>query len=450
MSPYTQKRSLIAEGAGRRIAVSMALLAGLLLLAGCPGEQASEPAAQAADDTAAEHALKHTYPLYRCPMHPEIVSDEPGECPICGMDLVEEEPDTGAHSVAEPGASPGVHVSPAVINKLGVRTEAASRERLERRAETVGYLGYDERRVQQVRPRAEGWIEGLAIRATGDPVEAGQLLFRLYSPMLESAQQEYLDALAIGNQELIEASRARLRALGLDAGTANRLARSGRAGGRVPFVAPVSGVVTTLEVEEGSMVTPEMVVLTITELDSLWVIAEIPEAQSGWVRAGTGAELSFPAMPGRTLNGRVEYVYPELDPETRSVRARITLDAPPGVLRPNMLASISLLGEPGEPVVNIPRSALIRSGTEDRVVVALGDGRFQPRRVVPGLESGERIAILEGLAAGEEVVVSGQFLLDSEANLRAGLRRLESEPEREDAGRPADDGAEETSHDHHH
>ncbi|HSQ68953.1 MAG TPA: efflux RND transporter periplasmic adaptor subunit, partial [Steroidobacteraceae bacterium] len=356
----------------------------------------------------------------------------------------------GTDLFAEPDASPEVRISSAVINKLGVRTEAASRGPLERRAETVGYLGYDERQVRQVRPRAEGWIEGLVIRAVGDPVEAGQLLFRLYSPVLESAQQEYLDALAIGNQELIEASRARLRALGLDAGTASRLAESGRAGGRVPFFAPVSGVVTALAVEEGSMVTPEMVVLTITELDSLWVIAEIPEAQSGWVRQGTEAELGFPAMPGRTLSGRVEYVYPELDPETRSVRARITLEAPPGVLRPNMLASVSLLGEPGHPVVNIPRSALIRSGTEDRVVVALGEGRFQPRRVVPGLESGERVAILDGLTAGEEVVVSGQFLLDSEANLRAGLRRLESEPDRDDADQAVVEGGEEASHEHHH
>jgi Cu(I)/Ag(I) efflux system membrane fusion protein len=448
MSRTARNGLRIAGGGVWRRAGVMVVLLGMLLLAGCPGEQPSEPLGQAADDTAAEHALKHANPLYHCPMHPEIISDEPGECPICGMDLVEEK---GTDLFAESAASPEIRVSPAVINKLGVRTEAASRSPLERRAETVGYLGYDQRRVQQVRPRAEGWIEGLAVRAVGDPVEAGQLLFRLYSPVLESAQQEYLDALAIGNEELIEASRARLRALGLDAGIVSRLAGSGRAGGRVPFVAPVSGVVTELGVEEGSMVTPEMVVMTITELDSLWVIAEIPEAQSGWVRQGTEAELSFAAMPGHTLNGRVEYVYPELDPQTRSLQARITLRTPPVALRPNMLASISLLGDPGEPVVHIPRSALIRSGTDNRVVVALGEGRFQPRRVVPGLESGERIAILEGLAEGEEVVVSGQFLLDSEANLRAGLRRLESTSGAAGADRAAPvEGSEGESHEHHH
>jgi Cu(I)/Ag(I) efflux system membrane fusion protein len=243
--------------------------------------------------------------------------------------------------------------------------------------------------------------------------------------MLESAQQEYLDALQVGNRDLIEASKERLRALGLDAGTATRVAKAGRASGRVAYTAPISGVVTELELKEGSMVTPEMVAMTITQLGSLWVIAEVPEAQAGWIAAGTAAEMRFPSLPGERVAGHVDYVYPELDMETRTLKARIVLDGPPTAVRPNMLASISLVGTAGPEVVNIPRSALIRSGTEDRVVVALGDGRFAPRRVVAGAESGERVAIREGLAAGENVVVAGQFLLDSEANLRAGFERLE-------------------------
>jgi Cu(I)/Ag(I) efflux system membrane fusion protein len=277
-----------------------------------------------------------------------------------------------------------------------------------------------------VQPRAEGWIEGLAVRAAGETVRAGQLLFTLYSPMLESAQQEYLDAQRIGNRDLIEASRERLRALGLEAGTAERLPRQGRASGRVPFHAPIGGVVTELAVREGAMVTPDMMVMQITELGSLWVVAEVPESQAAWVRAGTAAELRLPSLPGETLAGSVDYVYPELSMETRTLRARIVLDRPPAGIRPNMLANVTLVGEAGAPAVMVPRSALIRGGREDRVVVALGEGRFAPRRVVAGPESGDRVVIREGLAEGERVVVSGQFLLDSEANLRSGLERLSS------------------------
>jgi Cu(I)/Ag(I) efflux system membrane fusion protein len=310
-----------------------------------------------------------------------------------------------------------VRISPAVVNNLGVRTEAAVVGRLEQRVEAVGYVGFDARRVQQVRPRAEGWVQGLAVRAMGEPVKKGQLLFTLYSPMLESAQQEYRDAQKIGNRELIDASRDRLRALGI----------AGSAGGqgRVPFYAPISGVVTMLEIQEGAMVTPEMPVMAITDLGSLWVIAEVPESQSGALRVGSPVDIRFPSLPGETVAGRLDYLYPELNMETRTVRARITLVNAPATVRPNMLASVSLGGAAGAAVVNIPLRALIRSGREDRVVVALGEGRFVARKVTAGAEVGDRVAIREGLKAGESVVVSGQFLLDSEANLRSGLDRLQ-------------------------
>lgn len=429
------------QGTGDRMAAARwcALVALLLALVvtGCSKEPASsaatEPVAAAVGDSAAEHVAKHADPLYRCPMHPDVTRNEPGECPICGMDLVKVEPeapvaagpaDHAAHAAA---TGPEVRISPAVQNNIGVRTGVATRAAPERRAATVGYVAFDERRIRQVQPRAEGWIEGLAVRATGETVEAGQLLFTLYSPVLESAQQEFIDAQRIGNRDLIEASRDRLRALGLDPGVAERLSRTGRASGRVPFHAPIAGVVTELAAREGAMVSPDMTVATITGLGSLWVIAEVPESQAAWIRAGTAAEIRLPSLPGETLAGRVEYVYPELNMETRTLRARIVLDSAGGALRPNMLANVTLVGEAGEPAVMIPRSALIRSGSEDRVVVALGEGRFAPRRVVVGPESGERVVIREGLDEGERVVVAGQFLIDSEANLRAGMERLTHE-----------------------
>ena len=390
-----------------------------LALAACAREP-GEPARATADDTAAEHALRHTDPKYRCPMHPQIVRDEPGSCPICGMTLVKIE---GPAASAAPAAGE-VRISPAVVNNLGVRIAPVVRGSLPRTTETVGFVQFDERLVQQVRPRAEGWVEGLHVRAPGETVTAGQLLFTLRSPMLESAQQEYLDAVEIGNADLVEASRDRLRSLGLDAGSAARLASSGRVSGRVPFYAPIAGVVTGLEAREGAMLSPDMAAVTITGIGSLWVVAEVPEAQSDWIGPGTAAAVRFAAQPGVTLSGRVDHVYQELAMETRTLRARITLSPPPPGLRPNMLASVTLQAGDGEPVLHVPRSALIRNGTRDRVVVALGDGRFASRNVVSGEEAGDRVAIREGVQEGEQVVVAAQFLLDSEANLGAGLDRL--------------------------
>jgi len=398
---------------GRVVAVALALL--VLVAVGC-SRQHEAPAASQPAGPAASQPAKPLY--YRNPMDPNRTSPVPMKDEM-GMDYIPVFPDA---------AGPAVLISPEVVNNLGVRTEPAVMGSLPRRANTVGYVGFDERRVRQVQPRAEGWVESLAVRTMGATVHAGQVLFTLYSPMLESAQQEYLDALKVGNDDLIDASKDRLGALGLDPGTAARLAKAGRASGRVAYTAPISGVVTGIELKEGSMVTPEMVAMTITELGSLWVIAEVPEAQSAWVVAGTVAEMRFPSLPGQSVAGHVEYVYPELNMETRTVKARITLDAPPAAIRPNMLASVGLVGAGGAEVVSIPRSALIRTGSEDRVVIALGGGRFAPRRVVAGVESGERVAITEGLAAGENVVVAGQFLLDSEANLRAGLGRMGGEP----------------------
>jgi Cu(I)/Ag(I) efflux system membrane fusion protein len=436
-------------GARVRVRGSIVMLAMVVIvMSGCAKEQPAAPATAPSGESAAEHALKHTDPLYRCPMHPDVVRNEPGECPICGMSLVKREPsyyrhphdpqrtsptprkdEMGMDYVPVFADAPGseVRISPAVINNLGVRTETATLAALPRRAQTVGFVSFDDRRVRQVRPRADGWIEGLSVRAMGETVNAGQLLFTVYSPMLESAQQEYLDAIRIGNDDLVAASRDRLQALGLDSGTVLRLASSGRASGRVPFHAPVAGVITELAIREGAMVTPDMMAMTITELGSLWVIAEVPESQAGWVTSGTVAELRFPSLPGTTLGGHVQHVYPELNMETRTVRARIVLEQPAAGIRANMLANVTLLGEAGADAVTIPRNALIRGGAEDRVVIALGGGRFAPRRVVAGEESGERIAIREGLAAGEQVVVAGQFLIDSEANLRAGFGRLGEE-----------------------
>ena len=378
-----------------------------VLVAGCAREAPPPPPADASQ--AQPPAPAHEHAKYHCPMHPQVESDKPGVCPICGMALVPSDGGTAA-------SGGEVTISPAVVQSLGVRTEPAITGPLERRIETVAYVGFDERRAQQVRVRADGWVQQLAVRAPGEFVQKGQRLFTLYSPMLSAAQQEYRDALAIGNQELVDASRDRLRALGIG---------PEGGGGRVAFVAPSSGVITQLDVQEGAMVTAQMPVMTITDVGSLWVIAEVPEAQSADLVVGAPVEIRFPALPGRPVQGRLDFVYPELDAETRTVRARVTLEQPPAGIRPNMLASASIGAGGGAEVVSVPRSALIRGGREDRVVVALGAGRYVARKVTAGAEYGERVAILDGIAAGDQVVVSGQFLIDSEANLQSGLGRLQ-------------------------
>jgi Cu(I)/Ag(I) efflux system membrane fusion protein len=394
--------------------IAMACLA---MLEACNREAPAGPepaeSSTARSETDAAHAAEHAQALYRCPMHPEIVRDAPGQCPICGMDLVRVS--GGEAAASGDAATSSVTLSAGVVQKLGVRTAPATRGELRRELDTVGYVAFDERRIREVRTRSAGWVESLSVRATGETVKAGQPLFSVYSPTIAAAQQEYRDAQAIGNPELIEASRERLRSLGVAAGS-----------GRTTYVAPVSGIVTELGVREGGQVTPEMAALTIVESDRLWVYADLPESLAALAGEGTRARLRFAYRPGEELEGVVDYVYPEVDPQTRTVRLRITLAPPPG-LRPNMLAEVALAGAVLADVVQVPRSAVIRDGREERVIVALGEGRFAPRTIVTGLESGERIAVLEGLAAGEQVVIAGQFMIDSEASLSPALRRLGGE-----------------------
>ena len=198
------------------------------------------------------------------------------------------------------------------------------------------------------------------------------------------------------------------------------------------------------------MVTPDMTVISITELDSLWVIAEVPESRSSWIRPGTSAELTFPSLPGERIKTGVDYVYPELNAKTRTVRARITLRSPPTEIRPAMLVNVGLIGEGGQPALAVPRNAVIRGAAKDHVVLALGEGRFAPRPVVVGSENGDYLAILDGLDVGDRVVVAGQFLLDSEANLHAALQRMKDAPDAPASGPPAGDAADPPHDSHRH
>jgi Cu(I)/Ag(I) efflux system membrane fusion protein len=353
------------------------------------------------------------------PMDPNYRRDEPGKSPM-GMDLV---PVYAGDAQAGRGV---VSIDPKMLHNLGVRTAAAERGTLPRRIETVGYIGYDEDTLQHVHTRVDGWIEKLATTASGDPVSKGQLLFELYSPTLVNAQQEYLAALASGNTVLKNASRDRLTALGVTDNEIRRLDKERKVSQRVRVYAQSDGVIAHLGVREGIFVTPATEVMSVARLDRVWVLAEVFERQSAWVAPGQEATVELDYLPGRVLRGTVDYVYPELDPKTRTLKVRLRFDNEGETLRPNMFARVVIDGAAIDNIVHVPREAVIRGGSSNRVVVDLGDGKFQSREVRIGIESGDRVAIRSGLKDGERVVTSAQFLIDSESNIDAALERMES------------------------
>jgi len=396
-------------------------LAVALLLTGCLDStpSPSEPPADAVQDTALEHAAKHLDPKYVCPMHPQIVRDEPGNCPICGMDLVAKMVD------AQSGKHPAVEIGSAVINSMGVRTAKARNATLWRYIQTVGRIDYDETRLTHVHPRAEGWMEQLSLRAEGDPVEKGQLLGRLYSPEILSAQVDFLIALdQTGNKQRVEKARNRLRLLGVTEPTISTIQKNGEPQNTVPVVANADGVVTKLGVRQGMYVKPEMEIVTIADLARIWVLVDVYEQQIEWLALGQTAEIKVPAYPGRSWEGLVEYIYPELDPKSRTLRVRLAFDNPDGLLKANMFADVVIYGGPRREVLAVPAEAVIETGQRSSVVRALGGGRFQPVDVVTGMASGGLVEILSGLNSDDEVVVSGQFLIDSESSLQASFLRM--------------------------
>ena len=352
------------------------------------------------------------------PMDPNYQREESGKSPM-GMDLV-------AVYADEVDAVPGtVRIDPTVINNLGVRTEPAEKGPLSRRIETVGYINFDEDTLQHVHTRVDGWIEKLAVTATGDPVKQGQLLFELYSPTLVNAQQEYLAAVRSNNEMLRSASKDRLVALGVTESEIARLQRNQSPSQRVRVQAEADGVVAHLGVREGIYVTPATEVMSVARLDRVWVHAEVFERQSAWVKPGQQAIVELDYLPGKLWHGTVDYVYPELDAKTRTLRVRIRFENEGEVLRPNMFARVTLFGTETDAVVHVPREALIRGGSVNRVVLSLGEGRFRAQPVEIGIESGDRVAITSGLAEGDRVVSSGQFLIDSESNIGSALSRLD-------------------------
>lgn len=405
------------------------------LLGRSPGGPA-EPGTAAADGGADEVLY------WVAPMDPDYRRDAPGKSPM-GMDLVP------VYAGDRTARADTVSIEPAIAANLGIRTAVAQRGALPRRIDTVGYVGFDETTVQHVHARVDGWIERLSVATEGDPVARGQVLFELYSPALVNAQREFLAALGSRSDGLRAASEERLRALGITAEEIARLTRERKVRERIPYRAERDGVTALLGVRDGAYVTAATPIVSIASLDDVWITAEVFERQAAWVRPGQRAEVAFDSLPGDTRAASTDYVYPELDPRTRTLRVRLSLANADGLLRPHMLARVIIDAGDEAAVVHVPKEAVIRGGRHDRVVLALGGDQFRVVPVRTGIESGDRVAILAGLAEGDRVVTSGQFLIDSEANVESALSRLETPADHagHDMAGAADGGMDHTGHD---
>jgi Cu(I)/Ag(I) efflux system membrane fusion protein len=290
----------------------------------------------------------------------------------------------------------------------------------------VGYVDYDESKVSHIHLRTEGWIENLTVKSEGERLKKDERVFDLYSPELVNAQQEFVTALSSANKSLIRASKSRLAALGVSDSQIKQIEKTRQTKQHISVYAPQDGVVSSLMVREGMFIKPSMNVMSLGDLSSVWLLAEVFERQAQWVSVGQAAEVKLSYIPGHVWRGKVEYIYPSLDAKTRTLKVRLRFENPDEGLKPNMYANVKIYGGPKHNIIVIPLEGLIRTGRDERVIIDLGDGRFEAREVVAGIESGDYVEIIQGVDEGDRVVVSGQFLIDSEASMRAGIKRMDT------------------------
>jgi len=366
-------------------------------------------------------SIDNDKPLYWvAPMDANYKRDKPGKSPM-GMDLVPVYDDGG--NGPDEGAGT-IRISPNVINNLGVRTAVASYQSLQTEINTVGYVAYDEDKLVHIHPRVQGWIEKLYVKAIGDPVKRDQALYDIYSPELVNAQEELLLALNRKNGSLIRAAENRLTALQLPKAAITQLKNTKQVQQTVTFYSPQNGVIENLKIREGYFVKPGSTLMAIGDLSEVWVEAEVFERQAGQVKTGTPVSMTLDYLPGKSWQGQVDYIYPTLDAKTRTVTVRLRFQNEDNIFKPNMFAQIAIHTKGDEQALLIPKEALIRTGNQDRVVLALGEGSFKSIAVSVGRYDSENVEILSGLKEGEKIVSSAQFLLDSESSKSSDFKRM--------------------------
>ena len=367
---------------------------------------------------------------YTCGMHPWVLLPKPGPCPICGMPLTPVDPAKFTGEIA---------IDPLVVQNIGVRVGEVVTGPLVMSIRTVGTVDYDEPLVRDINIKVNGWIDKLNVDYLGAHVSQGQDLFSLYSPELYSAQEEYLLAYrnrdkvgadfvpdaARGAADLLEAARTRLLYFDITPQQINELERTGTPTKTMTLRSPYEGVVIAKHANEGMKVDPGMQVYRIADLSKVWVMVTLYEYQLPYVQVGQDAVMTLPYIPGQRFEGKVVYIYPYLDKKTREVQVRLEFDNTHGLLKPGMFANIELNNTLARERTLVPRDAIIDTGQRQVAFVSLGEGKFEPRDILMGIENGDgMVEVLDGLEPGEKVVTSGQFLIDSEANTREALAKM--------------------------
>ncbi len=384
-------------------------------------------------DKAAVGARGNTAPSYWFdPMKPDQHFDKPGKSPFMDMPLVAKYADEAGSTTVPAGS---ISIDPRIVQNLGVRLGTVERRNFERTVDTVGVVAVDEHRIEAIEVRQPGWVEELDVRAVGDTVHRGQRLAGVYAPDLLATQQELLIARDSGDALLIQSARQRLTLFGLSSSQLAHIEKTGAAERRVDYYAPFDGYVMDLGARQGAAVAPGTVLFQLAALDSVWINAEVPETQAAWIKAGDPAVIEVPALPGEQFDGLIDYLYPELMQTTRTLKVRLVVKNPKLHLRPGMFVAAHLHGATLDEVLTVPTEAVIKTGTRSVVIVADDGTHFRPVPVQVGAERAGRSEILEGLSAGQNIVASGQFLIDSEASLRGAFDNLagSTEPKNEDA-----------------
>ncbi len=374
---------------------------------------------------------ERTIAYYKDPMHPWYTSDKPGKAPDCGMDLV---PVYEGESDAK-----GIKIDPVTIQNIGVRVETVEWRKLNRTIRTTGRVSYDERKIYSVNSKIMGWVEKLYVDYTGMVVRKGEPLMDLYSPELVTTQQEYLQALQYrnklqsssldgarqGSDDLLESARRRLLNWDIPEREINELEKRGTPKKTMTIYAPADGIIMEKMVQKGENIDAGMELFKIVDLSTVWVLADIYQSELPWVKLGQSVDIELSYLPGKPFKGKITFVYPFLNEETKTAKVRVEVSNTPSIeLKPDMFATVKIASTTAVEAIAVPDDAIIRSGERTIAVIALGGGYFDPRDVKLGVSADGYDQVLDGIKAGEKIVTSSQFLIDSESNLKAAISQM--------------------------